>query len=188
MEWRSSCEIEIADLGDRLEVLARTQRGALSWLLSALVVSGVAYLFATGSQVMALLVAAVAGFSFLNSLRKGNETRLIARSDGFIAEGNINRTFAHQVTVSVHDIHSIGYSVGPEEAPSGLYAFSRWRQTCLVPGLDEASCSRIQSAIEAKFPQMQFGQEQVASLFGNGPEIITLGLKQDNEDGSRNVV
>ena len=188
MEWRSSHEIEIMDLGDRLEVLARTKTGAISWIPWLLIVSVVVYLFAAESPFLAVLAAGAAAFGILNSFRKGNETRLIARSDGFVAEGNINRTFAEQVTVSVRDIHSVGYSVGPEEEPSGLYAFSRWSQTCQVPGIDEASCRRIQSAIEVKFPQMQFGQQPLSSLLGDGPEIITLGLSQDNGNGSRNVV
>ena len=184
MEWRGSCEIEITDLGDRLEVLARAHAGALDWMIPAIVTSTAVYLFAKASRTIAVFAAAVALLSWFNSVRKGNETRLIARSDGFIAEGNIDRAFAQQVLVSVDDIHSIGYFDGHEGDPQGQYALSRWSQTCLVPGLDEASCRRIQSAIESKFPQMHFGQEPISSLLGDGPEIITLGLSQNNSAGA----
>lgn len=112
MGWRGSSEIEIPDLGDRLEVLARTRAGTLGWIVSAIVASA--------------------------------------------AEGNVPRAFLKQVTVSVDDIRSIGYFVGHEGDPGGRYAPSRWSQACLVPGLDEASCRRVQSAIEPKYPRMQF--------------------------------
>jgi hypothetical protein len=182
MEWRSSCEVDIREFGDRLEVFARTQAGALSGIVWILVVPSVMYMFAKASRVMGLLAAALVVFGLWKSRRNGNETRLIIRPDGFIAEGNINRTFAQQVTVSVNDMHRIGYFVGYEGDPSGLYAFSRWGQTCLMPGIDEPSCLRIQAAIEAKFPEMRFGQEPI-SLLGNGPELISLGLSRNKPAG-----
>jgi len=176
MDWRSSCEIEITDLGDRLEVLARTHTGALSWLFTAVGAPVAVYMFWRANQILAVCVAGMVVFSLLNSLRKGNETRLMIRPDGFIAEGNIHRTFAQRVTVSVNDLHSIGYFVGNEHDPHGLYALGRWSQTCMVPGIDEKTCRKIQSAIETKFPQMHFGQEPLAGILGDEPKIITLGL------------
>lgn len=176
MDWKTSSQLEITDLGDRLEIMVRTQQGLLDWLFILVCAPAVVFLFVRSSQFMGILVAIVMGFSLLNNLRKGNETRMIVWSHGFRAEGNVHRTFASSVEVSIDDVRGIGYFVGYEDDPSGLYAFHRWSNTCLLPGLDESECDRVKAAIEARFPDMQFGQQALSGLFGGGTEIISLGL------------
>jgi hypothetical protein len=185
MEWRTHSDIEITDLGDRLEVLIRTQKGKAEWLILAVGSPLGIYLFLRTSSVVGIVAAIVIVFSILNMIRKGNETRLIARADGFIAEGNVNRTFADRVSLSVDDIHSVGYSAGYEDEPNGFYALGPWRRTCLIPGIDEDSCLQIKEAIERKFPEMLFGQEPHSGLFGDGPTIITLGLNKPDPAKSK---
>ena len=176
MEWRNKGELEITDLGDRLEVIHRAQQGLLRWVITAVAGAWAVYLFWKSSELLGILVIAILAFSLVNSFRKGNETRLIVRPDGFIAEGNIDTAFSERIAVSVDDIYGIEYLVGDEGSPSGLYARSNWRSTCLIPGIDKKSCQRIKSTIEEKFPDMYFGQGELSGIFGTGPDIVTLGL------------
>jgi ATP/ADP translocase len=90
MEWRNNGELEITDLGDRLEVIHRAQQGLLRWVITAVAGAWAVYLFWKSSELLGILVIAILAFSLVNSFRKGNETRLIVRPDGFIAEGNID--------------------------------------------------------------------------------------------------
>jgi hypothetical protein len=178
MEWRSSGEFEITDLGDRLEVVYRAQQGLLGWVFSAVTGAGAIYAFWKTNELLGILIVAVFAFSLFNSFRKGNETRLIARLDGFIVEGNIDSAFRGQIAVSVDDIYGVEYFVGYEGSPSGLYARGTWCTTCLIPEIDMESCQQIQSAIEEKFPDMHFGLSQLSGIFGTGPDIVTLGLNK----------
>lgn len=111
MDWKTSSQLEITDLGDRLEIMVRTQQGLLDWLFILVCAPAVVFLFVRSSQFMGILVAIVMGFSLLNNLRKGNETRMIVWSHGFRAEGNAiapspaawkcpSMTFAASVTSS----------------------------------------------------------------------------------------
>ena len=185
MEWRSSGELEITDLGDRLEVIYRAQHGLLGWVFTGCAGAGAIYAFWTTNELLGILVVAIFAFSLVNSFRKGNETRLIVRSDGFIVEGNIDSAFRERIAVSVDDVYGVGYFIGPEGAPSGLYARGTWSSTCLIPGIDEESCRRIKSAIEEKFPGMYFGQGELSGIFGTGPDILTLGLNKPASSASK---
>jgi hypothetical protein len=178
MEWRSSGEFEITDLGDRLEVVYRAEQGLLGWVFAAVTGVGAIYAFWNTSELLGILVVAVFLFSLFNSIRKGNETRMLVRPDGFIVEGNIDRAFRGRITVSVDDIYDVEYFIGYEGSPNGLYARGTWCATCLIPGIDKESCQQIQSAIEEKFPDMHFGQSQLSGIFGTGPDIVTLGLNK----------
>jgi hypothetical protein len=178
MEWRSSGEFEITDLGDCLEVVYRSQQGLFGWVFTAVAGAGAIYAFWKTSELLGLLVVAVFAFSLVNAFRKGNETRLLVRPDGFIVEGNIDSAFRERIAVSVDDIYGVEYFVGYEGSPSGLYARGTWRTTCLIPGIDMESCQQIQSEIEEKFPDMHFGQGQLSGIFGTGPDIVTLGLNK----------
>jgi hypothetical protein len=157
MDWRSRSEFEITDLGDGIEVI---------------------YAFWRTSELLGIVILAIFTFSLVNSFRKGNETRLIVRPDGFIAEGNIDSAFRERITVSVDDIYGIDHFIGYDGSPSGLYARGTWSSTCLIPGIDEESCGQIKLVIEEKFPDMYFGQGELSGVFGTGPDILTLGLNK----------
>ena len=188
MEWQANTEIEIRDLGDRLEVLARTQQGFLAWVFFAIGVPAAIYFFMHASRLIGIAIVASTAFSIFKAIRNGGETCLTARTDGFIAEGNVDRALAHRVSISVDDIHSIGFFEGFEGETSGFYAFSRFGKTCLVPDVGNDHCEQIQSAIQSKFPQMQFGQEPLSYPFGGGPRIISLGLSSEvSPDGKKSA-
>jgi hypothetical protein len=178
MEWRSSGELEITDLGDRLEVVYRAQQGLLGWGFAAVPGAAAIYAFWKTSELLGLLVVAVFAFSLVNASRKGNETRLLVRPDGFIVEGNIDSIFRGRIAVSVDDIYGVEYFIGYEGSPSGLYARGTWSSTCLIPGIDKDSCQQIQSVIDENFPDMYFGQGRLSGIFGTGPDIVTLGLSK----------
>jgi hypothetical protein len=178
MEWRSSGELEITEPGDRLEVIYRAQQGLLGWVFTAVTGAGAIFAFWKTNELLGIFVVAVFVFSLFNSFRKGNETRLVVRPDGFIVEGNIDSAFRERIAVSVDDIYGVEYFVGYEGSPSGLYARGTWSSTCLIPGIDTQSCQEIKSAIEEKFPDMHFGQGELSGIFGTGPDILTLGLNK----------
>lgn len=186
MKWQNS-EIEITDLGDRLEVMVRKSSDTLQKVIVAIIVTLTIYVCWRSSQVLGFVAALLILFSALNSFRRGNEARLTVTSQGFVAEGNIERTFTDKVEVSVTDIYGFGYFAGGEGDPSGLYAFRPLGYSCIVPGIDKDACLQIKQAVEAKFPAMEFGQQPLSGLF-SGPEIITLGLSSDASRSSNHQI
>jgi hypothetical protein len=172
MEWLNQSDVEINESGDRLEMIVRTHTGMLEWMITICISAFTVFLFAKTSPVVGLLIAAIAVFSLIKATLKSNETRLTVGSGSFIVDG------ANPRSVSLDEIHGIGYFIGGEDEPTGLYAFKLLGTVCLIPSLDESECQRIKCSIESKFPDMQFGKDPISGLFGDGPEIITLGLNK----------
>jgi hypothetical protein len=168
--------------------MVRAQKGILESVFIAVVGSAAVVAFTRASQFAGIVAGVLLGFSRLNMLRKGNDTRMIVWAHGFRAEGNIDRALADSVQVTVNEIYGIGYFIGGEDDPSGLYALRRFGNTSLIPGLDEKRCGEIKAAIEAKFPEMQFGQQQLSGIFGSGPEIISLSLNTRSKTATKDSI
>jgi hypothetical protein len=129
--------------------------------------------------------SAVAIFALIANYIRGPVTKLLVSQGELIARGNLDRTFIDQVKVEASDVKFLGYFMGGENDPSGLYADRGWRQTCLLPGLNKDEANAIAHTIRSKFPNLERGDTSPASLFFSGDGgVQTLSLSKDTADAS----
>jgi hypothetical protein len=115
--------------------------------------------------------------SLAGTLLRGKETVLSVNSEELVSRGNIGKAFSREVRVPASEVISLGYDTGGEDDPTGLYVRKSWGRTCLIPGIDESEATRIATAINSRFPEIEKSDPTPASfLFGNDGGLTTLGL------------
>lgn len=126
-----------------------------------------------------VIISTVGLFSLLASYARGPVTRLAVSQYELVASGNLDRTFTDHLRVETKNVKSLGYFVGYENEPSGLYADQGWRQTCLLPGVSKEEADTIAETIRGKFPDLERGDTSSRSLlYSESSGIQTLGLAE----------
>ena len=77
--------------------------------------------------------------------------------------------------IATKDVLGMSYRAGGEDELSGVYVKLRWAQRCVLPRVSEEQSRVTIDAITAKFPEIAT-DESTFSIFGQGDQLITLGL------------
>jgi hypothetical protein len=140
------------------------------------------------SRIVVMVILIACSVSAVARWVQGGITILRVTSDGLKAKGNLGKLFTTEERIAVSDIESIGFRIGNENEPSGLYVKHGWSHTCMLPGLNEEQVTSVMSAILDKFPN--FAPVETGSgllLFGTRGELTTLGLSAlDSKDKTSN--
>lgn len=175
------------ELPNALEFSISRESGWLDWAASPLIVLLVIWMFwkmnTSFSRLIAAVVCVSAAASAIATWIQGGSTKLRITSDELFAEGNLNKMFSTEVRIPVSEIESLGYNVGDEGEPSGLYVRHGWSHTCVLPGLEGDQASSVTTAIFDKFPEIAPEDTSPGSpLYGTQSELTTLGLSDSQSE------
>jgi hypothetical protein len=113
---------------------------------------------------------------------QGKQASLRITADKLIARGNLARIFTTEIVIAANEVSSLKWDSGGEDGTPGLYAKREWGSTLLLPYIDEAQAATIRDVTARRFPEIQIGDDHVASfLYGNESGITTLGLNQSQD-------
>lgn len=174
-------EITTTEKPDGLQFVVSREHG---WL-DSLVPLGLLAVLVIGAWVLhhyifAILAVLLSAFGWAKYLSDPT-TRLSVSLVELIARGNLASTFDNEIRISTHEIKSLLFSTGGEGDRTGLYVHHGWTQICLIPNIDRKQTEDIITAIRRRFPDMELGDREPASLFFSGDGGITkLGLSSGN--------
>ncbi len=97
------------------------------------------------------------GLAVWKKWNRVDTTVLSVTGQGFRASGAGLAFFdSHAVeTVPLSEVTSVGYMMGGDNDPSGLYVgCGSWKSKCLLPGLNRAQATAIAVAITRRFPEI----------------------------------
>ncbi len=183
-------EITTIELPDELQFVVVRHAGWAERFGAPVAVAAIALWFwFSGHEILSLLFAVVGGISLVANWARGRATKLRVTETEFVASGNLDQFFSTEARAQTSDVTSIGYELGSENEPSGLYARTGWSHTCLLPGLNEEQANSIAATVSKRFPEIPVPDLTPASvLFGDESGITTLGLSSSEQgDPSKNV-
>lgn len=183
-------QLETCDLGDSLQFVLKPNPRWGSLVAGLVVIGG--FTFAAWWRHSAiLLVFTVIGLIGLVSNRlRGRERALRVNRAEVVAQGDLQNSSTGEMTISLSEITSMGWSGGGQDDSGGLYVANGWTRTYVVPGATESQAREILAAITGRFPGFPIDDKTWASLiWGDESVLLDLGLdesKQDEDSGSRN--
>ena len=177
-------EISTIELPGELQFVVIRQAGWAGKLVVPIAVAALAvWLWFSGNEVFSILVAVVGGISLSANWAHGPVTKLRVTETELLATGNLDSVFSKEARVQASEVTSIGYEIGNEDEPSGLYARTGWSHTCLLPGLNEEEANSVAAAISKQFPEIPAADRTPTSiLFGDESGITTLGISDSHPE------
>jgi len=183
MRFLSSSKITTNEFADHLQVTVSRKHGWIELLVEALVLAGITYIAQASENRIAMAVPIVGLVSLIYYWFKPTDTKLFVTQYELTAKGNLGHTFTNGILVPASEVKSLGYFVGNENEPSGLYANRGWRMTCLLPALNKNEANSIAGTIREKFPDLERGDTTPGSiLHGDDSGVQTLGLSKSRMD------
>ncbi|MFC5864901.1 hypothetical protein ACFPT7_21515 [Acidicapsa dinghuensis] len=145
----------MSEFPDHLQIVVTRKFGMVALTLppaTMIVLIGIGIL----GHVWILVLMGVFGLgSFVLWYSHGPVTNLNVSASELVARGNLDRSFRTEIVVPASEVKSLGYEIGDDSEPSGLYARRSWRNTCLLPDLDRKDAIAVAEAIYHKFPQYE---------------------------------
>ena len=177
MKMIGNGELETQDLGHSLQFVRTRNLGWLAILVEIVAIGGFGLYACWKSSVILFLFAAFAMIGMVANFAHGNETLLRVSETGILARGNLDSWFTTELSLSVEEITSMGWSAGGEGDNGGIYVSRGYTQTWVLPGATEEQGRTIMAAIEEKFPDFPIADRTASSLlFGDESGVTTLGL------------
>lgn len=183
-------QLETRDLGDSLQFVLKPNP---KWgnLAAGLVLIGGFTFAAWWRHSVILMVFTVIGLIGLVSNRlRGRERTLRVKRGEVVARGDPQNSSTGEVTISLSEITSMGWSAGGQDDSGGLYVANGWTRTYVVPGATESQAREILAAITGRFPGFPIEDKTWASLiWGDESVLLDLGIdesKPDEDSGSSN--
>lgn len=183
-------QLETRDLGDSLQFVLKPNP---KWgnLAAGLVLIGGFTFAAWWRHSVILMVFTVIGLIGLVSNRlRGRERTLRVKRGEVVARGDPQNSSTGEVTISLSEITSMGWSAGGQDDSGGLYVANGWTRTYVVPGATESQAREILAAITGRFPGFPIEDKTWASLiWGDESVLLDLGIdesKPDENSGSSN--
>ncbi|RSL17442.1 hypothetical protein EDE15_2976 [Edaphobacter aggregans] len=170
-----------------MQVLFTRQRRWIDFLVEALVIAGLAFLFWRNQSWIVLLMLVVAiGHGVVGWLGDDHAELLITK-EGIEVIGTLGRISSSNLRLQWSSISGLDYREGGEDEPSGLYArLGSWSSTRLMTHVNKEQAEEIIAAIYRRFPYVEMAEDSGGwSLFSGGSEIMTLGLSKSDESSSR---
>ena len=166
-----------------MQVLFTRQRRWIDFLVEALVIAGLAFLFWRNQSWIVLLMLVVAVGHGIVEWVGDNHAGLLITKEGIEAIGSLGRISSSNVRLRWSSISGLDYREGDEDEPSGLYArLGGWSSTRLMTHVSKEQSEEIIAAIYRRFPYVEMAEDSGGwSLFGGGSEIMTLGLSKSDE-------
>jgi hypothetical protein len=184
MKWFGpSVRFEIFDREDEMQVLFTRQRRWIDFLVEALVIAGLAFLFWRNQSWIVLVMLVVAVGHGVVEWVGDDHAELLITKEGVEAIGSLGRISSSNVRLQWSSISGLDYREGDEDEPSGLYArLGGWSSTRLMTHVSKEQSEEIIAAIYRRFPYVEMAEDSGGwSLFGGGSEIMTLGLSKSDE-------
>jgi hypothetical protein len=176
-------EITTIELPDELQFAVIRHAGWAERFGAPVAVAATAlWLWFSGQEVFSLLIAAIGGISLVANWVRGQVTKLRVTETEFVGRGNLDQFFSTEARAQASEVTSIGYEMGSENGPSGLYARTGWSHTCLLPGLNEEQANAIAAAVSKRFPEIPAPDLTPASvLFGDESGVTTIGISASKQ-------
>ena len=110
-------------------------------------------------SLLALGFAVFMGFVTATKWENVATTKLSVTSQNIVATGNFTGSFLSNsqktITVQVSEVRKIGYQMGGEDTPSGLYvSCGFFKNKCVLPGLNRQQAKAVTEAIQRRFPEI----------------------------------
>jgi len=168
----AAAELIVTELDDAMVVKASITRSTAQIVVGSAVTAGC--IATTASFFMAwpqcILLAFIASSAYFLYVRRTEDYELKVTHLEIVSKGSVSDNLGSSRTVCAADIERLEYqedTTGPETAhhPEGLYAVTKWRSTCLLPGLNAEQTWSVIDRIEARFPDLR-AQRSDHSPFG----------------------
>ena len=184
MKWFGpSVRFEIFDREDEMQVLFTRQRRWIDFVVEALVIAGLAFLFWRNQSWIVLVMLVVSVGHGVVEWVGDNHAGLLITKEGIEVIGGLGRISSSNVRLQWSSISGLDYRGGDEDEPSGLYARSDgWSSTRLITHASKEQSEEIIAAIYGRFPYVEMAEDRGGwSLFGNESELTTLGLSKSDK-------
>ncbi len=145
-------KITTSEFPDHLQIVVTREFGLLMLILPPATMVALIGIGILGHFWILALMGVFGLGSFALWYRHGPVTTLNVSASELTARGNIDRSFRTEIVVPASEVKSLGYEIGDEQEPSGLYVRRSWRNTCLLPDLNRKDTMAIADAVHDKFP------------------------------------
>jgi hypothetical protein len=176
-----SRQLEMRDLGDSVQFVLKPhlRRGNVG--AGLMVIVGFAF-FAWWRHSVILMVFAIVGvIGLVSNWLRGRQTTLRVNRAEVVARGDLD-TSAHEITIPLTEITSMGWSAGGQDDSGGLYVANGWTRSYVVPGATEAQAREILAAITGRFPGFPIDDKTWASLiWGDESVLMDLGIDETKQ-------
>ena len=176
-----SRQLEMRDLGDSVQFVLKPhlRRGNVG--AGLMVIVGFAF-FAWWRHSVILMVFAIVGvIGLVSNWLRGRQTTLRVNRAEVVARGDLD-TSAHEITIPLTEITSMGWSAGGQDDSGGLYVANGWTRLYVVPGATEAQAREILAAITGRFPGFPIDDKTWASLiWGDESVLMELGIDETKQ-------
>lgn len=183
-------QLEMRDLGDSLQfVLKRNQRWG-NMAAGMIVIGGFTFVAWWRHSVILMVFTVIGLIGLVSNRLRGRERTLRVKRGEVVARGDPQNSSTGEVTISLSEITSMGWSAGGQDDSGGLYVANGWTRTYVVPGATESQAREILAAITGRFPGFPIEDKTWASLiWGDESVLLDLGIdesKPDENSGSSN--
>jgi len=191
MRWRDGYCWTSIDTDDSIVITVVRDRGKLGSIVGAAVIGLILVLgFAQKSWVW-LIFGSIGLASTIFDRLRGDTTQLTVTTKEFVVRGHVARNFDDHIQIDATGLRSLEYFGGGEDESSGLYAYSAFSKSCILPGLNREQAAEIAILVRERFPHLEDRDisrgkllfEDIAGtlLYGNKEELTSLNLSKPEE-------
>jgi hypothetical protein len=190
MKWfGSNAEIEILEREDGMQVRVTRQRTRFDFLIRAVVLVVLGFLFWRNRSCFYLLVLlGVITHSVIDWVGNDQAELWITEKD-LEAIGKIGGISHPRIRLPWASISGLEYREGGEDEPSGLYARrGGWSSTRIMTYVNKEQAEEIISAIYRRFPYVEMAEDSGGWLpLGGKSGLTTLGLSKSGKSSREDL-
>jgi hypothetical protein len=170
-------QVNTVELPDRLQFVVSRENGWSGYLFLSVTVLLFFYAIWINKSWLMLALLAMGILYFIANRSYSPTDKLTVTENEIIASRDRDLNSTGTIRVADWELVFLGYTVGDEDEPPGLYAYLDTSKICLIPDLQEKETNVITDAIRRKFPLLERGDQSSTSLLhGEESGITTLGL------------